>query len=36
MSNEFEGHERKYCQLSAKLSKTCIEAAAATHGGTQH
>ncbi|KAK7374547.1 hypothetical protein VNO80_07978 [Phaseolus coccineus] len=31
MSNELEGYERKYCQLSAKLSKACIEAAA-THG----
>jgi len=33
MSNELEGYERKYCQLSANLSKACVEAAA-THGGT--
>jgi len=34
MSGEFEGYERKYCHLSAKLSKACIEAAA-INGGTQ-
>ncbi|XP_014497572.1 vesicle transport v-SNARE 11 [Vigna radiata var. radiata] len=28
MSGEFEGYERKYCHLSAKLSKACIEAGA--------
>ncbi|CAJ1832626.1 unnamed protein product [Sphenostylis stenocarpa] len=32
MSNELEGYERKYCELSANLSKTCIEAAAISGG----
>jgi len=32
MSSVFEGYERQYCELSAKLSKTCT-AAAALNGG---